>query len=454
MDNLNLDSDESVIYTADKIIISGLAHEIALTGKRLVLRESGTGKIHEEIPYAEIELAASGTNTLREPVIFITVKSPDGTTRVTEIIFIHQPGALNIRDRDQCIAVLRDQKVPVSAGPSLAAPLPVGMRGAADPLAKAAEEPAARPAVPEMSIFGMSRSSSKLPPEESTGGSSTWMIAIVFLIFGIVIAGIFFGGLGGGSGQGPAQEIPKAADGAAAPAPGPSPATEPAPAPTATTIPAWVLLPGDTPPNGIWVRITYPGHFTGSLKADGWNSVVNSTGTYLYQLPVHDTTIEGSIEKGDGSAGTLDVEILNGGAVISKSVTKKPYGAVEIRVDVGAAVVSRPEVVAVPTVVSVIPTPDTSLVLHEIPADGVFVRVAYPGNYFGSITANGIGRDVNSRGDQVYQLSMSTGTVDAFIEKSDGSEKNMVLQVYSDGTMVTYDNTSVPFGVVEIHTTV
>ena len=48
--------------------------------------------------------------------------------------------------------------------------------------------------------------------------------------------------------------------------------------------------------------------------------------------PVHDTTIEGSIEKGDGSAGTMDVEILNGGAVISKSTTTKPYGSVELHV--------------------------------------------------------------------------------------------------------------------------
>ena len=116
--------------------------------------------------------------------------------------------------------------------------------------------------------------------------------------------------------------------------------------------------------------------------------------------------------------------------------------------------ISRPEVTAVPTVISAVPTPDTSLILHEVPPTGVFVRVAYPGKFTGSITANGIGRDVNSSGEQIYQLSMNSGTVDAFLEKGDGSVKNMVLQVYKDGSLVTYGNTTTPLGVVEIHTTV
>jgi len=453
MDNLNLDSDESVIYTTQKLIIGGVSHEAALTGKRLILVGSGTGTPREDIPYRDIRLAASGTNTLREPVIFITAGSPDGTTRETEIVFIHQPGGLNVRDRDRFITALRDLKVPVAAGPSLAPPLPTGMRGPAGSLPPVAEEPPARPAVPEMSIFGMSRST-ELPPEESTGRAPIWIIAVVFLIIGVLIAGIFIGGIGRETIQAPSQNTPAGAEAAATPAPGASPTPVSTPVPTATTIPAWVLQPDDTPPNGIWVRITYPGHFTGSLKAQGWNSEVNTSGTFLYQLPVHDTTIEGTIEKQDGSAGALDVEILNGGTVVSKSTTTKPYGTVELHVNVGPAIITRPEVTAVPTVVSTFPTPDTSLVLHEVPATGVWVRVAYPGNYTGTIAANGIAREVNSSGDQIYQFPMTRGTVDAFMEKEDGSEKNMVLQVYRNGALITYGNTSAPLGVVEMHTTV
>ncbi|MDD4136492.1 MAG: hypothetical protein PHT99_01175 [Methanoregula sp.] len=454
MDNLNLDSDESVIFKEENLIISGVGHEAIFTGKRLILIESGTAKTREDIPYTEIDLAASGTNTLREPVITITARSPDGIPRETELIFIHQAGGLNIRDRDRCIIILRDLKVPVVAGPSLAAPLPVGMRGAADTMTPGDDGPKARPAVPEMSIFGLSRSSRELPPEESSGRSTLVMIAVVFLVLGVVIAGIFLTGAGKGPGASTAQKPVTSTESVTTPAPGQAQSPASAPVPTATTIPAWVLQPGDTPQNGIWVRITYPGRFTGSLTARGWNSEVNSTGTYLYQLPVHDTTIEVLVEKMDGSAGKMDVEILNGGAVISKSTTIKPYGTVDLHVDVGPAVISKPEVTVVPTVVSVIPTPDTSLVLHEVPATGVWVRVAYPGKYTGTIAANGIAREVNSSGDQIYQFPMTRGTVDAFMEKEDGSEKNMILQVYKDGALVTYDNTTTPLGVVEIHTTV
>jgi hypothetical protein len=106
-----------------------------------------------------------------------------------------------------------------------------------------------------------------------------------------------------------------------------------------------------------------------------------------------------------------------------------------------------------PTIV-VPPTPDSSLVLHEIPASGIWVRVAYPGNFTGTITTNGLSRDVNSSGDQFFRFPMTGGTIDGFLSKEDGSVKNMIVQVYKDGTLVTYDNTSAPLGTVEIHTQV
>jgi hypothetical protein len=455
MENLNPDSDESVLYTTGKLIISGVAHEAVLTGKRLILKASGTGTISQDIPYTDIELAASGTNALREPVIFLTVRTPEGTTQETEIIFIHQAGGQNVRDRDLCITALRDQKVPVKGGPSLAVPLPLGIQGTAAVVTTGAEEQYVRPDVPEMSIFGMSRSTRLPPQEEPSGQTSPLLIAAAFLVIGILIAGIFFSGPAAGPGKTPAQDTPAGAVGGVTVAPSPSsPAPEPTPAPTATTPPAWVLLPGETPPNGIWVRITYPGNFVGSLKAEGWNSEVNSTGAYLFQLPVHDTIIEGSVEKMDGSGAAMDVEILNGGAVVSKTSTSKPFGAVELHVPVGAAVITRAEVTPAPVVVSAFPTPDTSLALKAVPPAGVWVRVAYPGNYTGTIAGNGIGKDVNSSGDQFYQFPMTSGIIDGFVEKGDGSVRNMILQVYKDGTLVSYNNTSAPLGIVEIHTTV
>jgi hypothetical protein len=456
MDNLNLDSDEAVIYRTQKLIISGVGHEAVLTGKRLILIDSETGNIRREILYTDIELAASGTNALREPVITLTVRSADGDTRETDLIFIHRAGGLDVQDRDKCIAALRDQKVPVRAGPYRTAPLPMGRKDTGEALAPLEGEAKGRPAVPEMTVFGMAGASRQTLPEESSDRMPVIMIAAALLVLGVLAAGIFLTGPGTGTGTG-IRDLTQGTATATAEVTlpeEPSLMTTPLPAPTATTVPAWVLLPGEIPPNGIWVRVTYPGNFTGSLRAQGWNYDVNSSGTYLYQLPVHDTLIEGSIEKMDGSAHTMDVEIYNGGVLVSKMTTAKPFGMVELHVDVGAAVISRSEVTAVPIVVAATPTPDSSLVLKAVPSTGVWVRVAYLGNYTGQIAANGLVRDVNSSGDQFYQFPISSGIIDGSIEKGDGSVRNLIIEVYKDGILLDQASTSAPLGTVEIHTRV
>jgi hypothetical protein len=190
------------------------------------------------------------------------------------------------------------------------------------------------------------------------------------------------------------------------------------------------------------------------VGAEGWISDVNGSGTQVYQLPVHDTTIEGTIEKQDGSGNILDVGIYNGGTLVSGSATSKPWGSIDLDTPIGPAIMSGPETATATPTIAVPPTPDTSIVMHAVPPTGIWVRVAYPGNFTGTISTNGLGQDVNSSGDQFYQLSMSSGSIDGYIEKGDGSVKNMVVQVYKDGTLVTYGNTSAPLGTVEIHTTV
>jgi len=49
---------------------------------------------------------------------------------------------------------------------------------------------------------------------------------------------------------------------------------------------------------------------------------------------------------------------------------------------------------------------------------------------------------------------MKSGLVEGTLEKSDTSAQNMIVEVYNDGTLVTWRNTSKPQGRVEIHTTV
>jgi hypothetical protein len=89
-----------------------------------------------------------------------------------------------------------------------------------------------------------------------------------------------------------------------------------------------------------------------------------------------------------------------------------------------------------------------------VPSTGVWVRVAYPGNFTGTIAANGLARDVNSSGDQFYQFPIRSGIIDGFVGKQDGSAKNLIIEVYKDGTRITQGYTSIPFGIVNIQTAV
>ena len=42
--------------------------------------------------------------------------------------------------------------------------------------------------------------------------------------------------------------------------------------------------------------------------------------------------------------------------------------------------------------------------------------------------------------------------IDGSIEKQDGSVKNLIIEVYKDGALISQSYTSTPLGVVDIHT--
>jgi hypothetical protein len=446
MDNLNPGSDEPVRFKAEKIIISGIRHEAILTSRRLILVYAGTGAIRESIPYADITTAVAGINTLREPLITLSTGAPDGSRRETVLIFIHQPAGMDIQERDRCIATLAEQNVPVQAISRHAALPALDRKSLMDAGTLGGDASPIRPAVPDWTIYGLPQQSRSTVPEEPPSQSPLVTIAAVILVIGVCIAALLFlfPGHQPGTSVSPAN------------ATNPAPAIVPVPTPAVTPEMATqdvILQPVDIPQNGIWVRVAYPGLATGALKAGGWSFDVNNSITDLYQLPVGNTMIEGLIGKMDGSARAMDVEVYNGGSLVSKTTTTKPYGVIDLHASVGSAVISKPLITPTPAAPAAAPTPDTSLVLHTIPANGVYVRVAYPGNFTGSIAANGFTREVNSSGDQIYQLSMSSGNIDGYLAKSEGSTANMVVQVYKDGALVAYDNTSTPLGVVDLHAT-
>jgi hypothetical protein len=432
MDDLCLNSDEAIIHKTQTLIISGVRHEAVLTSRRLILVESETGHIHEDILFADISLATSGINRIREPFIALNFNSPEGEKRLLELIFIHLTGNGNIREMERCLTILKQNNVPVeskfpSGGPTL---LRRGDR--ADTGDSLGEEPTSRPAVPEWTPL--------------------IVIAAAVIILVVFVIGVLVVGQAMTVKNVTASQSVTGADTAGPFVPTPAPTPTPEPDVTSGTDAS--PPPIRVPTNGIWVQVSYPGNYTGYLGAQGKQIEVNSSGTQFYQLPVQDAMIEGMIEKQDGSAEKLEVGIYNGGILVSKSGTTTPRGVVDIHVMVagpaiGGEVIPTPAPVVQPEI-----TPDASLPPVTIPSSGVWVRISYPGNFTGSVGAKGRLEMINSTGNQLIHVPVTSGMIDGSIEKQDGSDRTLFIEIYKDGTLVTRSASSRPFDLVDIHTNV
>ncbi|WP_321506720.1 hypothetical protein [uncultured Methanoregula sp.] len=457
MDDLNLGSDESISRKISRLIINGHRHEAILTSRRIFLIERETGRIYQEIPYADIALVVSRVNAMHEPVLVITTGTGEEQQTV-ELVFVYQPAGQNINDLEKCVQILKEHEVPVENSGIVHATTPRSRINALSPSLMVDEEPATRNPALDRTVAGRPWQFRQLPPEDELVKSHFGTVAVIIVIFAVILGGAFFSGQMLKAEKTPAQSnapgqktvnTPGATPAATPVTPMPTPSVTPTPIPTET-----VAMITSVPETGIWAKISYPGAYSGTLSGDGRKIEVNSSGTQFIRLPFQNTTIDGYIEKRDGSLDLLEIGIYNGGTLLTRGETKRPFGVAEISTPVGLAkgysVIPAPT----PRPVAPEPTPDRSLVLHTVPPTGVWVRVSYPGTFSGSIGSNGDWKDIRGSGDQFYQLSMTSGVVEGFIEKSDSSKKNMVVGVYKDGSRVFVRNTDQPLGKVEIYTTV
>ena len=447
MADLNLGGDESVQKKLPRIIVGGIRYEAVLTTRRIILAERENGTIREDIPYQDIVLAVAGQNSIREPQLRLTIASPAGEQRSIDLIFVYQPAGMNVQNIESCMEILNEHKVAVQKSGCHDAAGPMSRIQALTPGMAAGNRAQSRPAVPDMGLMSTFGSGGAPVPEDSQ--KTPWLIPIIVVagILAVIFLGVFL------AGQGPGEEMPVSATATPSPTATRTPVITP---PVTTIIP---VLPANTPPaprtavptNGIWVRISYQGNYTGTLEAKGWGIDVNSCGTQYYLVPLHDTMIHSFIEKGDGSAGKLEVGIYNGGTLVSEGRTTRPYGIVELHVPVGPAAGGA---VIPPSPTKVQVSPYSSLPFVNVPPSGVWVRVFSTRNYTGSIRANGQETLINSSGDQFYQIPIASGAIDGSVEKQDGSKNNLIIGIYKDGAVIIQSYTSAPFGVAEIHTRV
>ena len=122
--------------------------------------------------------------------------------------------------------------------------------------------------------------------------------------------------------------IPTVITKTATPTPSPKPVVTQIVTQTPTSQPKFAI-----PPNGVWVRITYSGKYSGTYGTPNGQAPVEDTGDHLYPLSTIDGPVVASIQKMDGSSNTLTIEVYKNGVLSGNDTTKSPKGTIDIQVD-------------------------------------------------------------------------------------------------------------------------
>jgi hypothetical protein len=194
--------------------------------------------------------------------------------------------------------------------------------------------------------------SAALPPKKP----NRMMIAALAIVILVVIGGIliFSNSLGGIS---PAPAITPVITPAETTA---TPTTVQTPVPTkipvvivTTSAPPKVIIPK----NGVWLRITYPGKYSGTFGTPGNQMSVGekNTGDQFYMVSTINGPVEASIQKMDGSSDMLIIEVYKDGEQMKRETTISPKGIIDFQVDFKPAPTPEPTKVVTPEI-----TPETT----------------------------------------------------------------------------------------------
>jgi hypothetical protein len=99
--------------------------------------------------------------------------------------------------------------------------------------------------------------------------------------------------------------------------------------PTVTPAQVTVLIPQ----NGVWVRVTYNGTYTGSIGMPNDLHASTDSGDRFYQISTTNGTVAVSLQKTDGSSDKLNVEIYKNGVLVKQASTIAPKGILEFQFD-------------------------------------------------------------------------------------------------------------------------
>lgn len=330
-----LSTNESIILSAHDVIINTVPAEVILTNQRLMLVDKTHPRIlPQDIPFSAIETITIGDNTGNDPVLSLSILTPDGTRQPLGMVYPQGPRVNRASERDEWAARLKELSVISQHETGVVAMdlSPPWVPG------QIPEEPV-QGDVAEVVPAGTRFKSPSISERRSrtAGASTTHIIGIAaafLIVIAIVVVGVYFYAPSLlGQPTTPATPAPTATPTqAATPVPTPTEALTPGPTPEQT-----IVLPTQVqsavPPTGVWVLVKYEGIFEGRVGAPGRFKEVSGSGNQFFQIPAKNEIVTASITKTDNSGNPLTIEFYNEGVLINSATITKPKGTLDLDAD-------------------------------------------------------------------------------------------------------------------------
>jgi hypothetical protein len=385
MGNPYLNRDETIILTTQRIRINSTLTDIMLTNQRLILVDPGHAQFRPQtIPLTTIETVMTGEDADGNPVISLSLSAltPQGATQSKELIFSQKASVERKQERDEWVKQLKEQVASVreqafsikiispdresaiqsgEIKPDRIARFPVDspFKGTSHSMQEpglmseqkdSGKEIGSEPVSPDKVIPTIMEATESIapvseveqksgtlasrfhPPAAPSNKSKIIAVSAIIIIFlALIGAGVIYStSLQGNSGTPPepvdTPTIPPVTTTI------PTPTVQPTATPQAT-----IIIPTQPqvliPPTGIWVRVIYPGNFTGSIGSAGKMRPVTGSVDQFYQVPTVDGIVQALIQKQDGSGNVLTAEVYRNGTMVKNVSITSPRGIIDLVVD-------------------------------------------------------------------------------------------------------------------------
>lgn len=340
-----LSADESIILSAHDIVINTIPAEAILTSHRLMLVDRTHPRLlPQDIPFTAIETVTIGENSGDNPVLALSVVTPDETRQPLGVIFPQGTRTDRTTERDEWAVRIRELSLAAQQDEGVvpAELVPPWVPGSVpeENLVTGGED-----VVPAGTRFaGPSISERRNRAAEKSTKRTLGILAAAVLIIAVIAVAILFAA--------PSIIFPPQQQ--VTPVPTPvtvvttvavtmPPATPATPAPTVrvTTVKPTAATP-TVPEKGVWVRVKYDGSFSGAVGAPGRFSQVTGNGESFYQIPAKDELVSAAITKLDNSGNPLTVQFYNNGMLVRTATITKPGGTLELDVNLKVAITPVP----------------------------------------------------------------------------------------------------------------